>query len=618
MDKAIGVALLLILMFFVCCKENSVKLLRKRWLLCSAAVFGIIVGALLVIYVAFFNTAACNFGVVEEGKVYRSGQPDEKFFQELAEKYKIRTIVNLQRSMKKYERDFADRHGIRLIRIKMSARLDPADSDIEKFLDVVGDPANHPVLVHCYSGSDRTGLMIALKRFMLDGWSISDAEREMIYYRHFSFITPMPTRRLRRYVREQASSEKNCGCGSRNVAGQFLAAADKEIITPNGQVSLSGFSPKRISLGVHDDLYARCLVIECPSGQKLAVVSLDLIGFMRYDVLKIKERLRRRKVMDTDWLIICSTHQHAGPDTIGIWGRSALPIAPHLSGSGRDESYMETVREKIAILVERTAKKLSEGELVYIEASGKGYSRNIRIESEIDESLNILVAAGPGEIIGALVNFGVHPEAYNRSNQLITADFPGVLVNQIESKWGGTALFVNGLLGAMVSVNRQTIPGQYPSGEKRAEAAGFGLAERIFEAESKAKRISGSCLRLQRKLVAIPLDNFYFQEGMKLGIIPYSPETLTNEQKVLTEVGIVSLGDLKILLVPGEMQPGLGLKIKALIGAKMVFGLANDEIGYILPTEDFYSDLYKYERTMSVGPETGRLIYEAFRQMATR
>jgi hypothetical protein len=38
---------------------------------------------------------------------------------------------------------------------------------------------------------------------------------------------------------------------------------------------------------------------------------------------------------------------------------------------------------------------------------------------------------------------------------------------------------------------------------------------------------------------------------------------------------------------------------------KFVFGLANDELGYIIPEEDFSDELYNYERSMSVGSQIG-------------
>ncbi len=597
----------------------------RRLLKWSVAPFLILVFAGLY-YATNYNTAGYNFGVVEEGKIYRSGLPDGELLEQLVKEKKIKTIISLLGRPTADEVGCAEKYGVKVINIKMSVSKDPTDEQIEQFLALVSDPVNQPVLVHCRGGADRTGLMIALKRVLHDGWNLSEAEKEMSYYRNLPLFTPMPKRKLRQYVLDRSFVDKNCRYAE-SGSGSFRAATDKEVITPVGQANLAGFSPKRLSLGVHDDLYARCLVLECPHGERLAIVSLDLVGFLRYDVLKVREELRKRGVIHPDSLVIVSTHQHAGPDPIGVWGRS-IPFAPHLSGSGRNEAYLAGVREKIVNLVERVSGKLEKAELSVIEASGKGYSKNVRIAEEIDNSLMALIAKGEdGRAIGMLVNFGVHPEAYRDDNQLITADFPGVLVQKMEAEFGGTALFANGLCGAMISVRTNNLKIENPTYEQRAEAVGSGLTKRLIEEPISVKPIdcSGGCLRIRKKFVKIPLTNFVFQECMKLGILPRNGDTMTEEQEVITEVGIIDIGDLRILLVPGEMQPKLGLQIKEMTGADMIFGLANDEIGYIIPTEDFYRvidhpkkgkvDVYAYERTMSLGIETGKRIYEAFKNL---
>jgi hypothetical protein len=56
-------------------------------------------------------------------------------------------------------------------------------------------------------------------------------------------------------------------------------------------------------------------------------------------------------------------------------------------------------------------------------------------------------------------------------------------------------------------------------------------------------------------------------------------------------------------------------------GVAGVIGLANDELGYILPKEDFRFPLNPfnpgrhYEETMSVGSEIGPLVVEAIQSM---
>ena len=51
--------------------------------------------------------------------------------------------------------------------------------DVVRFLRIVADPARQPVFVHCQHGADRTGMMTAIYRIAVQGWSKEDAIAEM-------------------------------------------------------------------------------------------------------------------------------------------------------------------------------------------------------------------------------------------------------------------------------------------------------------------------------------------------------------------------------------------------------------------------------------------------------
>jgi len=56
----------------------------------------------------------------------------------------------------------------------------PKDQDVLTFLRIVTDKPSQPVLVHCAQGSDRTGMMVAIYRIVVQGWSKDDALKEMV------------------------------------------------------------------------------------------------------------------------------------------------------------------------------------------------------------------------------------------------------------------------------------------------------------------------------------------------------------------------------------------------------------------------------------------------------
>ncbi len=397
---------------------------------------------------------------------------------------------------------------------------------------------------------------------------------------------------------------------SQDSESVFKAAAESTVIMPAENVLMGGFSPNRMSTGVHDDLFARCIVFE-KNNQKMAWVSLDLLGFLRYDVFLVKKELAERRTLDPSSVFIFSTHQHSGPDTLGLWGR--IPIAT----PGRNEKYLAEVRQKIVKLIAETAAKTEPANLKIIKTVSKEFSKNRREPDLLDKDITILLVSNEKKHIATIVNFGCHPEVMFRSNTLISADFPGVLAKHLEAAMGGTTIFINGILGGMVTPNTAVLKTNY-SGFDKCEAMGKLLSRWVIDAviQNQKEKIKPDWT-IKTEHIKIPLENHAFKLAVKHGAIPKSEEVF-QDWHLITEVSVINLGGVSILLVPGEILPKLGLEIKAMFPGKytMMFTLANDEIGYIIHPDDWSRDLYRYERSMSVGPKAGKIILETFKKIA--
>jgi protein tyrosine/serine phosphatase len=106
-------------------------------------------------------------------ELYRSEQPSRKGFKEL-ESIGIKTILNLRRS--KFDDRKARDLDFDLKNIKLKAKLINED-DLINALKVIRD-SKKPILIHCWHGSDRTGVLIAAYRIIFNNWSKSDAIEE--------------------------------------------------------------------------------------------------------------------------------------------------------------------------------------------------------------------------------------------------------------------------------------------------------------------------------------------------------------------------------------------------------------------------------------------------------
>ena len=80
---------------------------------------------------------------------------------------------------------------------------------------------------------------------------------------------------------------------------------------------IAGFHNRRAANGIHDSLWARTVVID-DGTCRIALVSLDAIGFSHDQVIDVREKLPPE--LKIDYCMIASTHVHEAPDLIGIWG----------------------------------------------------------------------------------------------------------------------------------------------------------------------------------------------------------------------------------------------------------------------------------------------------------
>lgn len=113
--------------------------------------------------------------------IYRSGRPNEEGLEWLKNEYKIKTIINLENKdyAIKREREWADELNIRYYSLPMSASAHPRDRTVNKALELLADTRKHPILIHCYHGQDRTGLIVGLHRVEHEGWEADEAYEEM-------------------------------------------------------------------------------------------------------------------------------------------------------------------------------------------------------------------------------------------------------------------------------------------------------------------------------------------------------------------------------------------------------------------------------------------------------
>jgi len=396
----------------------------------------------------------------------------------------------------------------------------------------------------------------------------------------------------------------------------------QQVITPSldNPVYLAGFGNNRRAKTIHDDLTVRALAIQTES-ITLVLAALDLIGFFRADVQDVIDRVKTSGFFkDSDIsIVIASTHTHHGPDTLGLWG-------PDDKTCGVDADYMSVTKDRIANAIlaslSDTSTSLSTGlepaSVKWTSVHIPGLAKNARDAEIVDDELTLAqFTAADGKPLAALFNFPCHPEVLWELNPHITADYVGYLRDEVEKQSGAPCIFFAGALGGMMT------PDVKEHSFDEAEFMGKKLAAEGLRALEMAAIYQPKSVSIKKKEIKVKLTNILYKLAFMRKLLP---DVRDRRGYITSEVNLIKIGDLWLAAVPGEMLPKLGLDLKARLreagaGAAGIVGLANDELGYILPVEDFkypwnpFKPGRHYEETNSIGRDIGPKIISAFEEL---
>jgi hypothetical protein len=416
-------------------------------------------------------------------------------------------------------------------------------------------------------------------------------------------------------------------------------------------VWIAGYGHNRAAQGIHDPLFARAVVLNDGS-HKLALVSVDLVGLQYPAVQQIRSALA-----DFGYVMVASTHNHEGPDVIGLWGTS--PVR-----SGVDPEYVRLVIDRVVKAVREADSAAVPAVAEYGVAQDDSLLGDSRLPIVYDGVLRVIrfKRVTDDRPLGLLVQWNCHPESLGPRNQLLTADFPWATIRYLQEQCGCPVAYFTGAVGGLMSNPAQRIKddqGQFlPDGNfDYAERYGVEVGRLALQALKDAAPIKLSPIKVSARPITVPLHNPLYHVARTIGVLRRSGRLWTGEFETLgepiettasdrpvaieTEVAYLRCGELHVACIPGELYPELvygqyqepvepnvdfpsaplePTVMKTLPGEKtLLLGLANDEIGYIIPKRQWDEAApYAYGRTSkqygeinSVGPEVAPILMQA-------
>lgn len=363
--------------------------------------------------------------------------------------------------------------------------------------------------------------------------------------------------------------------------------------------------------------------------------------------------------------VIASSHTHASADT-----------------TARGPSwYYAFVRDQIKDAVRGAVAGMQPAELRTGAIPAKAFNIDRRIvtravpDAELTWLRAVAVSDQPGnprdphgkkagETIATLVNFAAHPTV-TASNSDLHSGFVGHLAQRLGQLWGGSTVFMPGGLGD------QTVQRSFGR-----QGIGYGLAELVYEsAQHSAYTLRSNDIAAEQRILTIPADNASLAALNKAGIFmrdttipgPHAtgPSHSVQQKRrartpscvgagpvsVLSPVGGIRIGSpgiaqgepgfvpgdrgdaVVMMQAPGEIFSSISLTTKDYLSRArnvMVFGMANDHIGYIIPAEQYdvrganaagvaqpSIEMTNYEESLSTGRCTGDQVQNALIEIGT-
>jgi hypothetical protein len=419
-------------------------------------------------------------------------------------------------------------------------------------------------------------------------------------------------------------------------------------------VYIAGFGHNRRARAVHDPLRVRAVVLR-HGGVKIALAAVDVVGFFHANVERIRQALAGFR-----YVLVCSTHNHEGPDTLGLWG-------PGVFTRGTDPDYLRLVENKVVRAVLDADSRAAR----VVARIGKRRAPELLHDAREPyikhDELVVVEFSEPDQErpTGVIVQWNCHPETLGSGNTLVSADFVGYTVKEVSDRYHCPVLYLNGTVGGlMTSLNldvrsedgRLLADGTYEKTERYGKLVGR-LAQ---EALGHAQPVELVPFQVRDRIVFLPMTNARYELARQLGVLereayvwsgdPYHAEPVPSRGRakalaVRSELAWLRLGALDIAAIPGEIYPELVLDrvqdppdpgsdfpdapvepaiYRQLRGPhRMIVGLANDEIGYIIPKRQwdekppycYGRKEAQYGEINSLGPDTAPVLCEAFREL---
>lgn len=411
----------------------------------------------------------------------------------------------------------------------------------------------------------------------------------------------------------------------------------------------------KAATSIRDDQRVRVISLDDGSGRGAVVFAcIDAFGLALPDVREIRDRLTYfAEANGIASINISVLHQHSCVDTYGMNANllEAIFVNPLANVynmfaeddiqliTGKNDQFMENLFVVSARAIREAHENMETGSLYFSETDVSEYIREKRDPIVCDWDLNRLrfVPDDAESEETWLFNGPIHCVGAGAGGTDITGDYPYYMEQYIKEQTGANFMLI---LGAELATSSDytLIPNDLAPFED-IKLYGEALAKKVIESNSPETEVE-PLLNIRFREYTVPVTNQILVFAAKMGIVTnlaVSYNSKDTDLAVVTEMGYMELGnDLAIAIIPGELEASIAYggaldetnsyrnepweypSMQEIVGDRelLVFGITNDQIGYILTDNDYSSIISGVnEEIVATGDKAGSTTIVAFEEL---
>ena len=408
---------------------------------------------------------------------------------------------------------------------------------------------------------------------------------------------------------------------------------------------------KKLATEQWDDQKVRTVALS--DGRGISIFSaVDCFGLANPDVRIIRakfEEYAKSKNLDITSVNVSALHQHSCVDTFGMNGdivdalfmSSIRTLTGQELPGGQNKEYMENLYKVAVDSMIKAVENMKTGKMYFGTVDVKEYMHDKRDPQVFDSNLNrfrfVPDEEGAKEIW--IVNGSMHCVGNGAAQRELTADYPYYMEQYINEHDNADFFYI---LGAQLAITSDYDPLEFD--EERVEKEGTVYRIRTY-GETLAQKLEtikeekevAPILNIKFSEVWIDINNNILLLAAKGGLLKNNiHKNGFNKYSIVSEVGYAEIGeDIAIAIIPGELAPEIAFggadtaetswfgedweypSFESKVPGRklLVFGLTNDQVGYLLTSNNWHSIFTENEEIVSTGRYGGEFVTKAFLEL---